>query len=378
MDEAVRYPLAGVRVVAVEQAVAVPLATRHMADLGAEVVKVERPPGGDFARHYDSLANGVSLYFAWCNRGKRSVVLDLKDEAGRAELWQLIKSADVFVHNLGPGVMERLGFGWEALSAANPRLIFCELAGFGADGPLAGRKAYDQLIQHESGAANVSGAPDAPVRLGISAVDISGGMYVLSSVLAALYGRAQDGQGKRLRINLFDTITEWLSVPLMQAKYGGSFTRAGRFHNSIFPYGPVRCADGEVVIAVQNQPEWERLCREVLRRPELVDDPRFATNGVRHQNRAVLDAIMVTALASVTRATLVARLEAADMAFAEDYPIEAAVHHPEIEARHRWMPVDTEFGTAEVLRSPFDSGFGWPTPAAGVPGLGGDGRRHTP
>ncbi len=371
-DEVDSYPLQGIRVVAVEQAIAVPLATRHLADLGAEVIKIERPPGGDFARTYDSLADGVSVHFAWTNRGKKSVVLDLKSEEGLADAMRLVSTADVFVHNLGPGVIERLGLGWEAVSARSPGLIACELSGYGDGGPMAGRKAYDLLIQSEIGAASVSGEESAPAKIGISVVDISGAMYVLSSILAAIIQRKQDGKGRRLQVTLFDAIAEWMSVPLLQAKHQGTFYRSGRYHNSIFPYGPFACADGEVVVAIQNDAEWGRFCSGVLGRPELTSDARYAHTEGRHANRAQLGRLIESAFGVLSRAELCARLAAADVPFAESRSVEEAAVHPELVERGRWATFVTERGEVELLRSPFDSDTGWPTPPGGVPRLGQD------
>lgn len=370
MNESVSYPLEGMRVVAIEQAIAVPLATRHLADLGAEVIKIERPPDGDFARAYDSLANGLSVHFAWTNRGKKSVVLDLKAADGLAETLRLVATADVFVHNLGPGVVDRLGLGWETVSKANPALIDCELSGYSAEGPMAGRKAYDLLIQGEIGAASVSGTPDDPAKIGISVVDISGAMYVLSSILAALVQRGRDGRGRLLKVSLFDSIAEWMSVPLLQAKHQGHFFRSGRYHNSIFPYGPFPCADGEVALAIQNDAEWERLCVAVLGRPELAHDERYEHNEGRHAHRAELDLVIREAFGSKTRAQLAESLAAAGVPFGENRTVEDAVAHPELVERGRWGRFASEAGPVELLRSPFDSDSGWPTPPRGVPGLG--------
>lgn len=370
--ESVSYPLEGMRVVAIEQAIAVPLATRHLADLGAEVIKIERPDGGDFARAYDSLANGLSVHFAWTNRGKKSVALDLKAPDGLGEAARLISSADVFVHNLGPGVVERLGLGWGVVSRSNPALIDCELSGYAADGPMAGRKAYDLLIQGEIGAASVSGTPEDPAKIGISVVDISGAMYVLSSILAALVQRGRDGQGRFLQVSLFDSVAEWMSVPLLQAKYSGHFSRSGRYHNSIFPYGPFPCVDGEIALAIQNDAEWVRLCEQVLERPELAHDARYEHNEGRHAYREELHQLIDAAFASQTRAHLAEKLSAAGVPFGENRTVEDAVTHPELTERGRWASFPSEAGPVELLRSPFDLAGGWPTPAHGVPGLGQD------
>jgi crotonobetainyl-CoA:carnitine CoA-transferase CaiB-like acyl-CoA transferase len=364
-------PLSDIRVVALEQAVAVPLATRHLADLGADVIKIERPDGGDFARHYDGIVQGLSANFVWVNRGKRSVCLDLKVPQGLSAAVALAERADVFVQNLGPGVAERLGLGAAALRARNPRLIHCSLSGYGDDGPYQARKAYDFLIQGETGAASVSGTVDEPAKIGISVVDISGAMYVLSSILAALHERGRSGEGNELSIALFDTIGEWMSFPLLVTKYGGVFKRAGLYHNTIAPYGPFRCGEqGTVNLAVQNQGEWQRLCDRVLELPELKDDPRFATNPLRNEHRAELIAIIEDVFAGLGLAEVVRRLEAAEMAFGELRDAAELQHHPQLVERDRWLRVPSEAGEIETLRSPFDNRSGWTTPAGKIPALG--------
>jgi itaconate CoA-transferase len=362
-------PLNGIRVVSVEQAIAIPLATRHLADLGAEVIKIERP-GGDFARDYDSLANGLSIHFAWTNRGKKSVVLDLKSEDGRDAALRLVDTAHVFLHNMGPGVMDRLGLDHASVSKRAPDVIYCELSGYSPGGPMQSRKAYDLLIQNETGAAAVSGTSDEPAKVGISIVDISGAMYALSGVLAALADPSGQGRGRHLRFTLFDCVAEWLSVPLLQAKYGGRFQRSGRYHNSIYPYGPFECADGEVVLAVQNNGEWARFCERVLAMPGLATDERFTTNERRHHNRESLAPIIASVLRRLSVETASERLLAGDVPFAEFHSVEEAVHHPELVERGRWGTFGSEAGSVELLRSPFEQEGQWPTPSSGVPALG--------
>lgn len=366
------YPLDGIRVVAIEQAIAVPLATRHLADLGAEVIKIERPGAGDMARGYDSLADGVSVHFAWTNRGKRSVAIDLKSEEGRARAAELIAQSDVFVSNLGPGALDRLGLGPRAMQERAPGVVCVELTGYGEDGPMAARKAYDLLVQSEIGAAQVSGTSDEPAKVGISIVDISGAMYVLSSVLAALLERQQTGRGRAIRLSLFDCIAEWMSVPLLQARYQGFFERSGRFHNAIYPYGPFPCRDGEIVLAVQNDAEWQRLSTLVLQDAALASDPRFTRNELRHRNRDSLGRILSDRFATMDVADLISRLGASDVPFAEGRTVEQAVAHPEFLERGRWAEFATEAGRVSLLRSPFDADGGWPTPQGGVPPLRGE------
>jgi formyl-CoA transferase len=363
------YPLEGIRVVAIEQAIAIPLATRHLADLGAEVIKIEAPGSGDFARGYDSLANGLSVHFAWTSRGKKSVALDLKTPAGLARAQALIRSADVFVHNLGPGALERLGLGAEAVAALAPQVINLELSGYGATGPLAGRKAYDLLVQSEIGAAAVSGTPEEPTKIGISVVDISGAMYAVSAILAAIIERQRSGVGRAIKLSLFDTIAEWMSVPLLQAKYAGRFTRSGRFHTAIYPYGPFPCADGEITLAVQNDREWQRLCLGVLDDAALAADARYLTNEGRHQRRAVLGRMLDERLGAMAKAEVIGRLLAADVPFAESRTVEEAADHPHLRERDRWIAVDSASGPVSVLRSPYDTEGGWPTRQGRVPAL---------
>ncbi|HLZ69645.1 MAG TPA: CaiB/BaiF CoA-transferase family protein [Dehalococcoidia bacterium] len=364
-------PLSDLRVVAVEQAVAVPLATRHLADLGADVIKIERPDGGDFARGYDGAVNGLSVTFAWLNRNKRSVCLDLKAPADLAVAAELAARADIFVQNLAPGAAARLGLGAAALRTRNPRLIYCSLSGYGDSGPYEQRKAYDALIQGETGASTVSGTPEQPARIGLSVVDISGAMHVFGAVLAALHRRERTGEGHELSIALFDTIADWMGVPLLTTKYGGEHVRTGLFHSYIAPYGPFRCGDqGTVNIAVQSQREWIWLCERVLEQPELATDARFATNPGRFVNREPLREIIEAVFARLGLAETVARLERAGVAFGEQREAKALSAHPNLAARERWQSVPSEVGAVELLRSPFDAASGWRTPAGAIPSLG--------
>lgn len=367
-------PLDGVRVLALEQAVAAPLATRHLADLGADVVKIERPDGGDFARGYDRVVEGLSANFIWLNRGKRSVVLDLKDADDRALALRLALGADIFVQNLGPSAAERLGLGAAALRQQNPRLIHCSLSGYGESGTYRDRKAYDLLIQGESGAETVSGTPEQPARLGISAVDISGGMYMLSALLAALFQRAQTGEGQTLTIALFDTIAEWLGVPLQTTMHGGTFSRTGLQHNYIAPYGPFRCQNGRLNIAVQNDREWARLTA-ALGRPELAEDARFLHNADRYAHRDALQTIIEQALAETTVEQAFALLEAAGVAYGELRDVATLHTHPQLEAAGRWQTAaaETAHGWDELrlLRPPWDTpASGWRTRPGAIPTLG--------
>jgi crotonobetainyl-CoA:carnitine CoA-transferase CaiB-like acyl-CoA transferase len=287
--------LSGLRVVALEQAVAAPFASRQLADLGAEVIKVERPDGGDSARAYDGALNGVSAYFAWLNRGKKSVVLDLKKVDHRDACARLIDRADVVVHNLAPGAMERLGFGYDDVAARNPRIVWCGISGYGPDGPMRDRKAYDMLVQGESGVVSVTGSPAAAAKVGASIADIASGMYAYSSILAALYNRNTTGKGERIDISMLECLTEWM-MPALYVWHGTGrvVERAGVRHNMIVPYGAYACADGDVMFAIQTEREWRRFCVDVMENAGLADDSRFATNTKRLENRTELEAMIET------------------------------------------------------------------------------------
>lgn len=350
-------PLSGIRVLALEQAVSVPLATRHLADMGAEVIKIERPDGGDFARGYDSVVQGLSTYFVWLNRGKRSLTLNLKDPRGRHIATQLARRSDVFVQNLGPDAAERLGLGPDALQNANERLIYCSLTGYGDSGPYRERKAYDLLLQGETGLVSVSGSPEEPAKVGISVVDIAGGMYTLSAILLALYQRQSSGRGQRLQISLFDAIAEWLQVPLLWVMHTGrDFPRAGLRHNMIVPYGPYRCGeDGRVSLAIQNQREWERFCQGVLREPALASDSRYADNERRVANRGELEQHIEAAFARIGLEEVLRRLEQAEIPYGEVREVREFIQHPQLEARDRWLTVDSSAGPIRMLKHPMEA-----------------------
>ena len=363
-------PFEGLRVVALEQAVAAPLCTRHLADLGAEVVKVERPEG-DLARRYDTVVRGQSSHFVWLNRGKRSIALDLSTPADRAAFDALLDTADVFVHNLGPGAVDRLGLGWDRLHARWPRLLSVGISGYGTDGPYRDRKAYDLLVQAESGVTSVTGSPDEPAKVGISIADISAGMYALASILAALRLRDRDGQGRRIDVSMLDCLAEWMSYPAYFQIYGGAPPlRTGMRHSTIAPYGPYRCADGLVTLAVQNERQWAALCELVLERPELIADPRFATNEFRSAARSELEAIIEEVFAPLGRRDVEARLEAADVPFGSLNTVGDLVAHPQLASR--WVEVDSPGGRVRALVPPFNIGGVQPRMAA-VPALDADG-----
>ncbi len=344
-------PLAGIVVVALEQAVAAPFATRQLADLGARVVKVERPGAGDFARDYDRSVLGQASYFVWLNRGKESVELDVKTADGQAALAALLDRADVFVQNLAPGAAERLGLGAAELRARHPRLICCSVSGYGPDGPYAGKKAYDLLVQCEAGLLSVTGTPEAPCKAGISVADIAAGMYAYSGVLTALYERERTGCGSSLEVSLLDALGEWMSQPYYYTVYGEQdVRRTGARHASISPYGPYKARGGEVFLGLQNDREWVVLCEQVLGRPDLVQ--RFATNPDRVAHDGELTAIIEAALGSMTPDEVVALLDEAGIASARlRTPAEFAAH-PQLAARDRWREVDTPAGPVRALLPP--------------------------
>lgn len=333
-------PLAGVLVVSIDQAVAAPLAAARLAEAGARVIKVERP-GGDFARGYDRAANGESSYFAWLNQGKESIVLDLSAEDDRAVMRAMLAKADVFIQNLAHGAAARLGFGAAALRARRPRLICCDITGFGAHGPYAARKAYDLLIQAESGLISVSGGPGEMGRVGASVADIGAGINAFGAIAAALVRAARTGMGAHIEVSLFDTLAEWMTVPLLHADYlGAPPGRAGLSHPSIAPYGAFETAEGDLVlISIQSDREWRTLAAEVLDRPELGDDPRFATNNARVENRAATDAAVAAAFGAMAGAALIARLDAARIAYGRVNDLAGLIAHPHLRRRETPLPL---------------------------------------
>jgi itaconate CoA-transferase len=348
-------PLAGVTVVSVEQAVAAPFASRQLADLGARVIKVERPGGGDFARDYDTTVKGLSSQFVWLNRSKESLTLDLKRAEGAELLRRMLSRADVFLHNLAPGAITRLGFGADDVRATQPRLVVCEISGYGGSGPYQDKKAYDLLVQSETGLLSITGTPDAPSKVGISVADISAGMYAFSSVLAALLRRERSGAGATLQVSLFDSLAEWMGFPAYFTAYGGAPPpRSGARNAVIAPYGPFTTGDREVVyLGVQNEREWGRFCAAVLGRPELAVDPRFATNAGRVAQRDALEAMITAAFSELTAAAVVSRLEAAGIANARMNSVDDFLAHPQLEARGRWRHIDSPVGPLRALAPPF-------------------------
>ncbi|MGH9143516.1 MAG: CaiB/BaiF CoA transferase family protein [Vicinamibacterales bacterium] len=347
-------PLRGITVVAVEQAVAAPFATRQLADLGARVIKIERPDGGDFARGYDCAVNGLSSYFVWLNRSKESLTLDLKRPECAAVLERLISRADVFVQNLAPGAAQRLGTSPARLRQRHSRLVVCTVSGYGSSGPYASKKAYDLLVQSEVGLVSITGSPEAPARAGISIADIAAGMYAYSGILTALLSRATTGQGTTLEVSLFDALGEWMGQPACYAAYSGAPPpRSGANHASIAPYGPVRTGDGDsVYLGIQNGREWTRFCSEVLVQPELAHDQRFSTNTMRVQHRAPLHEMIESAFAALTGGEVIARLESAGIAWARMNSIGQYLEHPQLTDRDLWREIGSPAGPLRALIPP--------------------------
>lgn len=361
-------PLQGLVVVSVEQAIAAPLATRHLADLGATVIKVERPEG-DFARHYDSVMAGNSANFVWANRGKQSVVLDLKRQ--RDVLTGLIAGADVFVHNLSPRAARDLGLDVDQLRASWPSLVACGISGYGSGGPRDDDKAYDLAIQAEAGVFAVTGSPEQMSKAGLSVADISAAMYAVTGILAAVFRRERTGEGASIRVSMLDSLVEWMSAPLYQAAYSGEpVVRTARRHHAIAPYGTFELSDGStVLLAVQNDREFEQLTEHVLDDASLAQDPRFATNAARIANVEALEAIVATRLRELAPEDARNRLAQARIAVAAVNDLAGVWEHEQLRARQRFETAQTEHGPVEVLRPPLDIS-GWEPPAGAVPALG--------
>ena len=347
-------PLAGIKVLSFEQAVAAPLCTRHLVDLGAEVIKIERRGEGDFARAYDTAIHGMSSYFAWLNRGKRSITLDITNARGQDLAHKIIAGCDVVVQNFAPGALDRRGLGVTQLHERYPRLIACSLTGYGEDGPYRDRKAYDALVQAEAGVFSITGTPESPSKAGIPVVDFSSGIYALSSILAALYRRQNTGEGAAIRISLFDSIMEWMGLFALQAKHGSKPQRSGAFHPNIVPYGPYKAKDGVVMLSIQNEREWANFCEHVVMRPEWVGHAEFGRGELRLKNRKVLEPLIEDALADVTVAEAEARLEKGSIAYARSNDVGEVLDHPQLRARHRMMTIAVPGGSVEVLKAPFN------------------------
>lgn len=364
-------PLDHITVVSLEHAIAAPFCTRQLADLGARVIKVERPGGGDFARDYDTRAEGMASHFVWVNRSKESLTLDLKQPEALAVLWELLASADVLVQNLAPGATARMGLSWEALSAHNPRLIVCDISGYGGDGPYRDKKAYDLLIQSEAGYLSVTGTPEEPCKSGNSIADIAAGMYAYTSVLAALMQREKTGQGSRIDVSMLESLAEWMGFPMYYA-YGGATPppRNAASHATIYPYGPFLAGDGgTVMLGLQNEREWKLFCEHVLLQPQLAADPRFDSNARRNAHRAELKARILAVFGTLTAAQVIERLEAARIANARMNTMAEVWAHPQLQARGRVQQVDTPEGPLDALLPPgAHSSFDYrmdPIPAVG-------------
>jgi itaconate CoA-transferase len=347
-------PLGDITVVALEQAVAAPFATRQLADLGARVIKIERPDGGDFARSYDTTVKGMSSYFVWLNRSKESLALDLKRPEGQQVLARLLEHADVFIQNLAPGAADRLGTRADDLRARYPALIVCTVSGYGSSGPYAGQKAYDLLVQGEVGLISITGTEAEPARTGISAADIAAGMYAYSGILTALIARSATGHGTLVDVSLFDALGEWMQHAAYYAGYGGSAPpRTGPDHASIAPYGPFRAGDGgHVYLGVQNAREWSRFCADVLGQPALADDERFRTNSARVQNRRALHNAIESVFAVLSSGEVIARLAAASIAYARMNSVEDFLAHPQLGARNCWREIGSPVGALRAVIPP--------------------------
>jgi crotonobetainyl-CoA:carnitine CoA-transferase CaiB-like acyl-CoA transferase len=347
-------PLDGITVVSLEHAVAAPFATRQLADLGARVIKVERPGSGDFARGYDQRVRGQSSHFSWINRSKESLALDLKNPRALAALMQLLDRADVLVQNLAPGAAARMGLAWEALQGAHPRLIVCDISGYGNDGPYRDKKAYDLLIQSEAGFLSITGTPEAPSKAGISVADIAAGMYAYTSILSALLLRARTGEGSHIDVSMLEAMGEWMGYPMYYAFDGAPPPpRSGASHASIYPYGPFATGDGgTVMLGLQNEREWKAFCEQVLQRPEVATDARFDSNARRNEHREALQALILEAFAALAAAQVVERLDAAGIANARVNDMAGLWAHPQLQARGRWRQVGSPAGPIPALLPP--------------------------
>lgn len=347
-------PLKDISVITLEHAIAAPFCTRQLADLGARVIKIERPQVGDFARAYDERVRGLSSHFVWSNRSKESLTLDVKHPGAVKIMKALVSRADVLVQNLAPGAAARLGLAFNSLRIINPRLIVCDISGYGSDGPYRDKKAYDLLIQSESGFLSVTGSPDMPAKAGCSIADIAAGMYAYTNILAALLDREKTGLGCAIDVSMLESMIEWMGFPLYYAFEGAEPPpRAGAAHATIFPYGPFRTGDGKMVmLGLQNEREWTTFCNQVIGQPILATDERFATNSRRTSMRNELHAIIVSAFASLTGAQVIERLDAAQIANARMNDMHDVWAHPQLAARKRWTSVDTPAGKVPALLPP--------------------------
>jgi itaconate CoA-transferase len=354
MEKQTMRPLEGVTVVALEHVIAGPFCTRQLADLGARIIKIERPGVGDPARSYDERVHGMSSHFVWTNRSKESLTLDLKREEARRIVHALLANADVLVQNLAPGAAARMGFSYDALQDRYPRLIVCDISGYGADGPYRDKKAYDLLIQSESGLLSVTGTPDTPSKAGCSIVDIASGMYAYSNILAALIQRGRTGKGSRIDISMLESMVEWMSFPLYYAYEGAQPpVRAGASHATIYPYGPFPAGDGKVVmLGLQNEREWAVFCDKVLEQPTLKTDPRFSSGPRRSTARKELYLIIAEAFSKLTAEKIVRRLDDAQIGNARMNDMHEVWDHAQLRARGRWTDVDTPAGKIRAMLPP--------------------------
>jgi itaconate CoA-transferase len=364
-------PLEGIRVVSVEQAVAAPLASRHLADLGAQVIKVERRDGGDFARDYDHKVRGMASWFVWLNRSKRSLTLDLKHPEAGEIMEKLTRECDVFIQNLAPGAAERAGLKSEVLTSRNKRLVCCEISGYGSSGPYKDKKAYDLLVQFETGLVSLTGTPESPCKTGISAADIAAGMYAFSGILAALYRREKEGHGGIVRVSLFDALSEWVLPAAYYAAYGGTPpSRTGAEHASIAPYGPYFTGDGKQInIGIQNEREWRQFCALVLLNTQIAADPRFDSNTKRSENRKILRTVISEIFRTLTLEEIVERLERGAIAYSRTYSVQDLMQHPQHVQRRRWQSVDSPVGQLNTFVPPISLDGMQPQMGA-IPSLG--------
>ena len=347
-------PLDGITVISLEHAIAAPFCTRQLADLGARVIKVERPEGGDFARAYDTRVKGEASHFVWTNRSKESLTLDLKDPDALGVLKTLLADADVLVQNLAPGASARMGLSFEALHAAFPKLIVCDISGYGADGPYRDKKAYDLLIQSEAGFLSVTGTPETPSKSGNSIADIAAGMYAYTNILSALILRGRTGEGSHIDVSMLEALGEWMGFPMYYAFEGQTPpARSGASHAAIYPYGPFQAGDGgAIVLGLQNEREWKLFCERVMQDTALATDPRFSSNAKRHENRIELKAIIDACFAELTTTQVCERLDQAPIANARMNDMEGLWAHPQLAARERWQTVGSPAGDIPALLPP--------------------------
>ncbi|NRF94361.1 CoA transferase [Paenibacillus frigoriresistens] len=347
-------PLQGITVVSLEQAIAAPFATRQLADLGARIIKIERPEVGDFARGYDTTVNGLSSHFVWTNRSKSSVTLDLKKPEGQQILHELLTEADVFIQNLAPGAVDRIGFSPYSLKEKYPNLIVCGISGYGSFGPFRDKKAYDLLIQCEAGMLSITGTEDTPCKAGIPIADIAAGMYAYTGILTALITRGQTGKGTVMEVSMLEALGEWMGFPMYYSSYGGiEPQRTGANHATIYPYGPFATGDQKLVfLSVQNEREWERFCEIVLEQPKLSKDPRFQGNSNRLMHSELLKSLIDEVFQRLTAVETIDRLEAAQIANASLNTTKEFFNHPQLKVRNRWREVDTPAGKVQALIPP--------------------------